>query len=413
MFYLPSDTPQLSPVHRQTLAKQKIDQDSPGTILQDFHTLIDFVGEKGVEVSGQYHLLNLKLLAPLNARMTHPLELRLKRPQLKSYPHLNGLYLLLRTTGLGQIYTMTKKPRLFIDQELLSSWLNLNPTERYFTLLETWALRGQEAIIGQGRGGLRDFPLANWGYFFQRVPAEGLPVAGNSEAEHTLRYWPGLHNLAMLELFGLATIKPAPPVEGQGWQIERVFRTPLGDALLALLGNYLRDHFDEILSEMDDLSEIPFGVLQPAVQPYFPEWQNNLTFPDVGFREGIYIFKVGWSDVWRKIAIPANLSLDDLSSAILNAFRFDYDHLYQFTYPNRFGAYKRAVHPYMDDYTPATEVRIGELPLKPGGRMIYLYDFGDNWEFGVTLERIDPPDPKISKPTVVEKQGRAPKQYGW
>jgi hypothetical protein len=45
--------------------------------------------------------------------------------------------------------------------------------------------------------------------------------------------------------------------------------------------------------------------------------------------------------------------------------------------------------------------------------MIYLYDFGDNWEFGVTLERIDPPDPKIRKPTVVEKQGKAPKQYGW
>jgi hypothetical protein len=67
----------------------------------------------------------------------------------------------------------------------------------------------------------------------------------------------------------------------------------------------------------------------------------------------------------------------------------------------------------MDDYPPATEIRIGELPLKPGGKMTYLYDFGDRWEFDVTLERIDPPDPKIKKPAVVEKQGKAPKQYGW
>ncbi|MDH3601192.1 MAG: plasmid pRiA4b ORF-3 family protein [Candidatus Tectomicrobia bacterium] len=42
--------------------------------------------------------------------------------------------------------------------------------------------------------------------------------------------------------------------------------------------------------------------------------------------------------------------------------------------------------------------------------MTYLYDFGDHWEFDVQLERIDPVDPRMRKPRILETHGRAPKQ---
>ena len=399
---------------KKVLHQQSISTHDPSTILPDFHQLLEFIGKDGVPVTGT-HLLPLKFLKPLNERLSQPIRLGLKRPQQKSYPHINGLYLLLRTTGLGQIDTKPKKPQLIIDRDALQSWAGLTPTEQYLTLLETWTMRGRGEVIGEGRGHFwSDAPLVNWAHFFEKVPADGLQIAGDSDKEESLRFWPKLYNLALLELFGLVRIRHGPVIEGQGWPIERVWRTPLGDALLAILVNFMHENYMEIL-DYDDSSEIPFGTLQPILQPYFPQWQNNLTFPVAEFQDGVYIFKISlWrGKIWRRIAIPGTSTLDGLAVAIINAYEFDFDHLYQFTYANRFGAAKRVAHPYMEESPATTEVQIGELPLQAGVSMEFVYDFGDWWTFQVTLEKIAPPDPKIRASRLMEKHGKAPEQYSW
>ena len=68
-------------------------------------------------------------------------------------------------------------------------------------------------------------------------------------------------------------------------------------------------------------------------------------------------------------------------------------------------------HSYMEEPPWASKVRIGEIGLTPNTTIGYLYDFGDQWEFDVTLERIDPLDPKIKEPVVLEAHGDAPEQY--
>jgi len=57
-------------------------------------------------------------------------------------------------------------------------------------------------------------------------------VAGWDDLNWFLRYRPGLYNLALDDLFGLISLEPAPPVPGEGWQLVRLARTPLGDAIL-------------------------------------------------------------------------------------------------------------------------------------------------------------------------------------
>ncbi len=45
--------------------------------------------------------------------------------------------------------------------------------------------------------------------------------------------------------------------------------------------------------------------------------------------------------------------------------------------------------------------------------MTFLFDFGDNWEFDVTLEQIDS-DRVTEKSAILESHGPSPKQYtGW
>ncbi len=403
----------LSAKHQQVLREQPIGEDEPGCrVLRDFETLLNFAGEREIKVSGIHQLLPLNVLAELNALLAKPLRLSLKRPQQKSYPHINGLYLLLRASGLSMIGEAAGQLVLSLDREALVSWRGLNATERYFTLLEAWLVRGEGEIIGESRDPLGS--LFKCSTFMERIPDTGLQIAGDRQAEQfTIPYSIGAYNLALLELFGCVSITEGQPEAGKGWVIARIKRTPFGDALFKLLSQHKLAEMKMLLEETDEFDElVKFGTLQPVLQPYFPEWRGNLSLPEDAMVDGIYLFKVSLdAKMWRRIAIPARLILDDLSDAILRAFDFDNDHLYAFSYRNRFGALVRVLHPHMEESPSTAEVAIGEVPLRPGASMEYLFDFGDQWRFDVKLEAIDPADARVKKPKVLEKRGQSPPQY--
>ncbi|MFL6254142.1 MAG: plasmid pRiA4b ORF-3 family protein [Pyrinomonadaceae bacterium] len=401
----------LSSEYQQTLREQTINEDGPGSVLRDFGTLLDFVGKREIKVSGVHQLLPMSALADLNARLSKPLRILLRRPQQKSYPHINGLYLLLRASGLSLIEVKGKQPLLALDGEVLASWRGLNATERYFTLLEAWLLRGVGEIIGDERDPLG--PLFKCSTFMEGLPNAGLKVAGDRQAEQiTIPYHVGTYNLALLELFGCVSVEEGRPEADKGWAVARVRRTPFGEALFKLLSRHRLATMRFELSE-DELEEASaFGALQPLLQPFFPEWRRNLEIPKAALVNGLYIFKVSLSTkVWRRIAIPATLSLDNLSQAILRAYDFDDDHLYQFSYRDRFGVTVQVKHPYLEEAPSTNETAVGEIPLRPGASMEYLFDFGDEWRFDVRLERIDPADGRIKKPKLLEEHGEAPPQY--
>ena len=404
---------ELTAEHKQTLCALTVDENGPGTILRDFETLLSFSRGRSLPVSKTHHLLPIKILPELNARLAHPIQLGLKRPKLKSYPHIRGLYLLLRATGLASIGGTPSKPVLTIDETLYEAWLHMNPAERYFTLLEAWLLRGRPEIVGE-RGSSFSFASRvgrDCAELIRRTPPEGLLIAGNNRVGMYVRYSPGPMGIALLELFGLLAIEHGPPEQGKGWQIERVYRTPIGEAVFALL-------YTEILSDIDRIIEFEesppesFGVLQPIFQPYVQAWQSNLELPQWAFRDGLHVLKVSlWRGLWRQIALPAGSTLDALAHAILDAYKFDHDHLYMFSYRNRFGVLERVQHSHMDEGPWTDEVRIGDVPLQVGQTMEYLFDFGDSWRFDITLERIDPPGASVEKPILLDGRGEAPEQY--
>jgi hypothetical protein len=397
---------------RQILTAQTIDDHGPGTVLRDFETLLDVVGVRGIAVTSQNHLLPLNALVPLNARMTHPIEFALKRPQQRSYPHINALYLLLRASGLTDLKGRGTQWRLALDPAVLESWRGLNPSERYFTLLETWLLRGRPEILDPDAGLYFPAPIGEWKQFVAEIPDEGRRIAGDPEEDSLLKYSPGLLTIGMLDLFGLITVEPGAPVAGKGWCIARVNRTPWGDALLHVLSPILLSM--PFLMRLDSDIDVAFGELQEILQPWFPAWRRNLKHPEVVFRDGTYIFKVSWGRVWRRIAIVGQADLDRLAHVIIDAFEFTADHLYRFSYRNRFGVLVRINHPLLEMPPPLTsEVRIGDLPLRPGEAMTYLYDFGDQWHFDVQLERLDPIDQTLGQARILEVHGEAPVQYPW
>jgi hypothetical protein len=128
--------------------------------------------------------------------------------------------------------------------------------------------------------------------------------------------------------------------------------------------------------------------------------------------EGAYLFRVALSTgLWRKIELSSNDTLLELHNAIQTAFQFDSDHLYSFFMDGVRWSDEKFTSPFEEEGPHVDEVRIGELGLTKGQTILYLFDYGDEWHFHVTLEEIlqDKPHPK--KPRIVESKGKSPEQY--
>lgn len=390
------------------LASQTIDESGPGSILMDFEVLLGFI-EEGVRSTGKHHLLPMARLFELDQRMTKPLRPRLQRPQQKSFPNLNGLYLLSRATQLAVAEGHGKTSgRLTLDSAMHKQWLQLNPTERYFNLLEAWLRRGSWDAVGLRGGGWMGHVALHARDLWMSIPAAGRSFSKKERQQGSYLYSTERScTLALFELFGLMTVERDEPDEGQNWCVTEVRHTPFGDELLQIA-------FNEIQRELFDheTRTVKFGVWQPTLRSYFPQWVNNLKIAAPEFRDGVYYFKVSLGKPWRRIAIPAKSDLDDLAECIIGAFDFDGDHLYGFQLVARDGHPIRIEHPAIDDAEAHTdELAIGELPLNERQSMQFQYDFGANWRFDVQLEKIETETTKISKPTIVESRGEAPPEY--
>jgi hypothetical protein len=399
----------------KVLLEQTIDENQTAFILRDFEVFLNFIAANDLEASGVNELLPIKSLSELNALLTKPIDLALKRPVQKSFANINGLFMLGRAGGLLILQRGEKKAQFAIDSEALKIWQNLNPVERYFTLVETWIVRSSTDLVGE-RSHLFNSPLYSLKRLFDDLRSKGANVKDNKFFQDSGFRLYGAHNIALAEIFGWLEIKHGAGEPEKSWAIEKIEITDFGAAMLAkLLDNFQTLDFDwQNAAEIEDteFDANAFNLLQTTFQTYFPEWQNIFRLPQTETANGIYIFKVSLDKkTWRTIAISSNDVLDDLHDAIQKAFKFDNDHLYEFSFRNRFGITQRVSHPMCEEEFSTDEFEIKNLPLRIGEKMEYVFDFGDHWQFTIELEKIEPPNPKFKKAKILESHGKAPEQY--
>jgi catechol 2,3-dioxygenase-like lactoylglutathione lyase family enzyme len=392
---------------KQLLQQQTISQHTPGTILKDFQTILEFLQPDGVEVSNTHHQFSLKYLQQLNSLLSSPIDINFKRPVQKSYPYIHGLYFLLRASGLSQLITKGKKSKLVLDPKILQIWQNLNPTEQYFTLLESWLVWGDNKLLGNERDMFDQAYLCL--SFWEDMPEAGLKF-NNYLEQDKLGYFPGFHNLALLHLFGLIELTSGQPQPAKGWRFTDVKPLPLGNAIMAILTESRTNIQIENYAKFRLDFRIAFETLKPYFQPYFPEWSQTLVIAEGGFTEGTYIFKVTLQDTWRRIAIPSHLNLDEVATAIAEAFDFDPRHLYRFIYQDRTGRIFEFDHPELESNPDTSDFRLGDLSLEIENHLQFIFDLRNEWEFDLYLEKIDPDHGEIQESQVLESHGQPPEQ---
>jgi Plasmid pRiA4b ORF-3-like protein len=404
--------------HDRFLREQAFAPGQPGSVLDDFGTVLEFLRyHKGVEATGKHNLLPMKLIGELDHCLSRPLHLEMKRPLLRSHPYLQGLNLLLRASALTRVEGVGTKARLCVDPSMLAQWEQLNSTEQYFNLLEAWLRFGRPEMVGETRGsgdGLLYPSVMAW----RSLPAQGTQFDITRPLDvHVSGIYRHFYQLALMDLFGIVDVE-RPHRHVAPWCPAGIKRLPFGDALFTLItsrcacfgiGHFVGEKDED---QGEDGPELPtFGAWQSIFQPYFPDWRENLEFPALEPRDGTFIFRVLLGKVWRLIAISADATLDALVHWVLRSVNLDSDHLYSVTYRDRMGTRVCVNSPEGGDAPFTHSVQIGALPLEPGQTMDLLYDFGDNWEFTIKLDRIEPPATKIKAPAIIESHGKAPEQY--
>ena len=138
-----------------------------------------------------------------------------------------------------------------------------------------------------------------------------------------------------------------------------------------------------------------------------------------------YIFEVQLKQtgkqIKRVIKIAGALSLYKLADAVVSAFDFDLDHCFGFYDNPEYDPSGIFYELFTDideaETTPEAKsvkrTKISTAWKKPGQKMYFLFDYGDGWQFVVTLKEViaESKVKRGKKWECVSKTGKAPEQY--
>jgi len=118
--------------------------------------------------------------------------------------------------------------------------------------------------------------------------------------------------------------------------------------------------------------------------------------------------------IWRRIVVPADMTLDRLHDVFQIAMGWTNSHLHQFIGEGgRFdgGTFRERDPDFGDCDDDAASERnhtVGDLAPRPKSKFAYEYDFGDGWLHDVKVEKILEPDPALQPPVCLAGENACP-----
>jgi hypothetical protein len=104
--------------------------------------------------------------------------------------------------------------------------------------------------------------------------------------------------------------------------------------------------------------------------------------------------------VWRRLLVPADMTLAKLHGALQAATGWTNSHLHCFEIPGR-----RIGMVGVEEDSPELEdehrVRVASVLPKKGAKLVYRYDYGDDWEHVIEVEDVTVPDRRLAYPLCI------------
>jgi hypothetical protein len=110
--------------------------------------------------------------------------------------------------------------------------------------------------------------------------------------------------------------------------------------------------------------------------------------------------------VWRRVLVSGDSTISFLHEIVQLAMGWSNCHLHQFLIRGKeYGVpYEGGVH-FADR---PEKIKLSDFQLRPQERFEYVYDFGDNWEHNISVEKTLPVDPAQTYPVCITGRGECP-----
>lgn len=201
-------------------------------------------------------------------------------------------------------------------------------------------------------------------------------------------------------------------MSGQPWDESSEYTLPDDDSWGGML---MDDEEDEEEDDIDDESEEEDDILTEAtgVPPNMPQ---GLEMPTPDQLRGM--MQILQSDPQaRQQFMQAMSDQLGLPPAMVNMIMGNMESALTGMSDEQMNALLQMGDPFADDEEESTagDVRVttlNALQLRKGQKFLYLFDYGDEWQFTVRVHAINEnADPDVQYPRLIESVGEAPEQY--
>ncbi|CAE6934876.1 hypothetical protein R69927_07371 [Paraburkholderia domus] len=115
--------------------------------------------------------------------------------------------------------------------------------------------------------------------------------------------------------------------------------------------------------------------------------------------------------IWRQILVRGSVGLSRLHVILLMTMGWDGGHVHEYVIGGKnYGEVDPFFRPDVPDDPPVLDEAKATLAVVLGDRKLftYIYDFGDNWQHRVKVEKILPPDPDLRSPICLAGRNACP-----
>lgn len=413
-----------------------ITNDYPTTIVVDFFEFLNYIEAHIVKLTKTNQQMTRKDLIALYALMTEPkLDVNEKSNQI-GYPLLHLFFELALNLELIQRKAIGSTNVVVINKENMTNFKALTISEQYVSLLNCFWTKADWRELQGSRYGSVPINMDSLYEHIEKIPVNKELKVREDRDLQSLLYDYG-YFLLYFSYFGFwKVVLDEEQRKSNHYKASSIVLLPLikqlFPPLIKVFQNLDEQHgiFDKLESLLSLFDEsFGFKKLQPEpnlepsstvslvelLQPLFEEGQltNILQNIEKPIIKGEYILKVALrNDCWRTIQLSEAHTLLDLHRLIQQAFEFADDHLYAFYMDNKkfskhcYNSPKDMQGPYVH------EVTIGDLHLYEGQRFLYLFDFGDEWSFSVSVIKITEGKETVEA-CIRQRTGQSPDQYAW
>jgi len=110
--------------------------------------------------------------------------------------------------------------------------------------------------------------------------------------------------------------------------------------------------------------------------------------------------------IWRRVQTPASTTLQRVHAIIQQSMRWYNSHLHEFHVkdmligdPEQLCGWGMGEEP---EVTDEAEITLADLKLREGAKFEYVYDFGDDWQHQILLEKKLERDPDVHYPICIK-----------